>query len=129
MCFRDAFSRNRQPTIIPTPNPNVVIGEAKQMSPNDIQRINRLYCSMLNMFFSCEKTAFVHLYLPAEITTIQNLKHFNQDCVAAKQLGGHISTPTLLYAGLFSRGYSFSLLFLTHGLVFSVMSCSLFLIG
>ncbi|KAA0723451.1 High choriolytic enzyme 1 [Triplophysa tibetana] len=41
---RDAFSWNRQPTIIPIPNPNVVIGEAKQMSPNDIQRINRLYC-------------------------------------------------------------------------------------
>ncbi|KAI7814671.1 nephrosin precursor, partial [Triplophysa rosa] len=42
---RDAFSINRQPTIIPIPDPNVVIGEAQQMSPNDIQRINRLYCS------------------------------------------------------------------------------------
>ncbi|XP_051757614.1 low choriolytic enzyme-like [Ctenopharyngodon idella] len=42
---RYAFSRNNLPTMIPIPNSNVVIGNAKQMSPNDILRINKLYCS------------------------------------------------------------------------------------
>ncbi|KAM4744412.1 high choriolytic enzyme 1-like isoform 2-T3 [Anableps anableps] len=43
---RFAFSRNRQPTIVPIPNPNVEIGRATQMSRNDILRVNRLYrCS------------------------------------------------------------------------------------
>ncbi|TKS69455.1 Low choriolytic enzyme [Collichthys lucidus] len=40
---RFAFSRNRQPTIIPIPNNNVAIGRATQMSPIDILRVNRLY--------------------------------------------------------------------------------------
>ncbi|XP_074515858.1 low choriolytic enzyme-like isoform X1 [Sebastes fasciatus] len=40
---RFAFSRNRQPTIVPIPNPNAVIGEATEMSANDILRVNRLY--------------------------------------------------------------------------------------
>ncbi|XP_053181883.1 low choriolytic enzyme-like [Scomber japonicus] len=44
---RDAFSSNGQPTIVPIPDPNVSIGEAFQMSPTDIGRVNRLYrCSM-----------------------------------------------------------------------------------
>uniref|UniRef100_A0A6Q2Y3S3 Metalloendopeptidase n=1 Tax=Esox lucius TaxID=8010 RepID=A0A6Q2Y3S3_ESOLU len=43
---RFAFSRNRQPTILPIPDNNAVIGRATEMSPNDILRINRLYnCS------------------------------------------------------------------------------------
>ncbi|XP_059204928.1 high choriolytic enzyme 1-like [Centropristis striata] len=42
---RDAFSRNGQPTIIPIPDENVCIGRATKMSPNDILRVNRLYCS------------------------------------------------------------------------------------
>ncbi|KAJ8412876.1 hypothetical protein AAFF_G00104580 [Aldrovandia affinis] len=46
---RYAFSRNRQPTIVPIPNSNVAIGRATQMSPNDILRINRLYrCRLLH---------------------------------------------------------------------------------
>uniref|UniRef100_A0A8C6UKX7 Metalloendopeptidase n=1 Tax=Neogobius melanostomus TaxID=47308 RepID=A0A8C6UKX7_9GOBI len=40
---RFAFSRNRQPTIVPIPDPNVSIGRATQMSANDILRVNRLY--------------------------------------------------------------------------------------
>ncbi|XP_053178986.1 low choriolytic enzyme-like [Scomber japonicus] len=40
---RFAFSRNRQPTIVPIPNTNVPIGRATQMSPTDILRVNRLY--------------------------------------------------------------------------------------
>ncbi|XP_061592935.1 low choriolytic enzyme-like [Cololabis saira] len=40
---RFAFSSNRQPTIVPIPNANVVIGRATQMSRMDILRINRLY--------------------------------------------------------------------------------------
>ncbi|XP_008296657.1 high choriolytic enzyme 1-like [Stegastes partitus] len=40
---RFAFSRNRQPTIIPIPNANVTIGRATQMSATDILRVNRLY--------------------------------------------------------------------------------------
>lgn len=40
---RFAFSRNRQPTIIPIPDNNVAIGRAQQMSPTDILRVNRLY--------------------------------------------------------------------------------------
>ncbi|XP_036440035.1 high choriolytic enzyme 1-like [Colossoma macropomum] len=39
-----AFSRNRQPTIIPIPDPNVAIGRATKMSRMDILRIKRLYC-------------------------------------------------------------------------------------
>ncbi|XP_066513334.1 low choriolytic enzyme-like [Hoplias malabaricus] len=41
---RYAFSRNREPTIIPIPDSTVAIGLATQMSPTDILRINRLYC-------------------------------------------------------------------------------------
>ncbi|XP_067295698.1 nephrosin isoform X2 [Pseudorasbora parva] len=41
---RYAFSRNNEPTMIPIPNPNAVIGGAQQMSQNDINRINNLYC-------------------------------------------------------------------------------------
>ncbi|XP_045564438.1 low choriolytic enzyme-like [Salmo salar] len=40
---RFAFSKNNQPTILPIPDNNAVIGEATQMSPMDILRINRLY--------------------------------------------------------------------------------------
>uniref|UniRef100_A0A673KUA0 Metalloendopeptidase n=1 Tax=Sinocyclocheilus rhinocerous TaxID=307959 RepID=A0A673KUA0_9TELE len=43
---RKAFSRNNEPTMIPIPDGNVVIGEARSMSRNDILRINRLYCSI-----------------------------------------------------------------------------------
>ncbi|KAM9825750.1 low choriolytic enzyme-like [Syngnathus typhle] len=44
---RFAFSRNRQPTIIPIPNNNVAIGRADRMSPIDIRRVNLLYgCSV-----------------------------------------------------------------------------------
>ncbi|XP_063043818.1 low choriolytic enzyme-like [Engraulis encrasicolus] len=40
---RYAFSSNRQPTIVPYPNPNVAIGRSTQMSANDILRVKRLY--------------------------------------------------------------------------------------
>ncbi|XP_042265108.1 low choriolytic enzyme-like isoform X1 [Thunnus maccoyii] len=40
---RYAFSRNREPTIVPIPNSNVAIGRAVQMSRVDILRVNRLY--------------------------------------------------------------------------------------
>uniref|UniRef100_A0A3Q0QWH8 Metalloendopeptidase n=1 Tax=Amphilophus citrinellus TaxID=61819 RepID=A0A3Q0QWH8_AMPCI len=44
---RYAFTRNRQPTIVPIPDENVAIGRATTMSPIDILRVNRLYrCSM-----------------------------------------------------------------------------------
>ncbi|TRY82415.1 hypothetical protein DNTS_002492 [Danionella cerebrum] len=45
-----AFSSNNLPTMVPIPNSNVRIGEAQSMSPNDILRVNRLYCSMFNFF-------------------------------------------------------------------------------
>ncbi|KAM7406611.1 hypothetical protein PAMP_000981 [Pampus punctatissimus] len=48
---RFAFSRNRQPTIIPIPDNNVAIGRAVEMSPNDILRVNRLY--------RCNTTAYI----------------------------------------------------------------------
>ncbi|XP_077600968.1 high choriolytic enzyme 1-like [Stigmatopora nigra] len=41
---RYAFSRNNQPTMVPTPNANVNLGNANQMSKNDIVRLNSLYC-------------------------------------------------------------------------------------
>ncbi|XP_057191360.1 hatching enzyme 1.2-like isoform X2 [Triplophysa rosa] len=41
----NAFSRSDEPTIIPIPDPNVLIGKAKKMSYNDILRVNRLYCA------------------------------------------------------------------------------------
>ncbi|KAL6112714.1 uncharacterized protein ACO6RY_11160 [Pungitius sinensis] len=40
---RFAFSKNRMPTIVPIPDPNVAIGRATEMSPIDILRVNRLY--------------------------------------------------------------------------------------
>ncbi|KAL7833732.1 hypothetical protein AOLI_G00286920 [Acnodon oligacanthus] len=40
---RTAFSKNGQPTMIPIPNSNVAIGQATQMSNNDIIRLQRLY--------------------------------------------------------------------------------------
>ncbi|XP_077600640.1 high choriolytic enzyme 1-like [Stigmatopora nigra] len=41
---RYAFSRNNQPTMVPIPNANVNLGNANQMSKNDIVRLNSLYC-------------------------------------------------------------------------------------
>uniref|UniRef100_A0A3Q1J027 Metalloendopeptidase n=1 Tax=Anabas testudineus TaxID=64144 RepID=A0A3Q1J027_ANATE len=38
-----AFSKNNQPTITAKSNPNLVLGGAAQMSPNDVARVNRLY--------------------------------------------------------------------------------------
>ncbi|XP_069544756.1 low choriolytic enzyme-like, partial [Brachyistius frenatus] len=49
---RFAFSRNREPTIIPTPDANVAIGRATEMSRNDILRVQRLY--------NCNQTASLH---------------------------------------------------------------------
>ncbi|CAI5671934.1 unnamed protein product [Oreochromis niloticus] len=40
---RYAFSKNNQPTMVPIPNRNVMLGGATQMSKNDIDRLNRLY--------------------------------------------------------------------------------------
>uniref|UniRef100_A0A4W6FIS5 Metalloendopeptidase n=1 Tax=Lates calcarifer TaxID=8187 RepID=A0A4W6FIS5_LATCA len=40
---RYAFSGNNKPTMVPIPNANVEFGTAKQMSQNDITRLNRLY--------------------------------------------------------------------------------------
>ncbi|XP_030269940.1 low choriolytic enzyme-like [Sparus aurata] len=40
---RYAFSRNNQPTMVPIPNSNVSFGNAKEMSRNDIARLNTLY--------------------------------------------------------------------------------------
>ncbi|XP_076854977.1 low choriolytic enzyme-like [Brachyhypopomus gauderio] len=41
--YRTAFSKNGQPTMVPIPNSNVAIGQATEMSQNDITRLNRLY--------------------------------------------------------------------------------------
>ncbi|KAJ0056443.1 hypothetical protein NL108_008044 [Boleophthalmus pectinirostris] len=41
--FRTAFSKNGQPTMIPIPDPNVELGNAPEMSSNDIKRLNTLY--------------------------------------------------------------------------------------
>nr|ADG29153.1 astacin like metalloprotease [Epinephelus coioides] len=38
-----AFSKNNQPTMLPIPNNNVSFGNAKEMSRNDIARLNTLY--------------------------------------------------------------------------------------
>ncbi|XP_034039619.1 high choriolytic enzyme 1-like isoform X2 [Thalassophryne amazonica] len=38
-----AFSRNNQPTMLPIPDANVSFGNAKEMSRNDIARVNTLY--------------------------------------------------------------------------------------
>ncbi|KAF3686988.1 Low choriolytic enzyme [Channa argus] len=38
-----AFSKNNQPTMLPIPDPNVSFGNAKEMSRNDIARLNKLY--------------------------------------------------------------------------------------
>ncbi|XP_038557544.1 low choriolytic enzyme-like [Micropterus salmoides] len=40
---RTAFSKNKQPTMVPIPNPNVSFGNAKEMSRNDIARLKKLY--------------------------------------------------------------------------------------
>ncbi|XP_042268205.1 high choriolytic enzyme 1-like [Thunnus maccoyii] len=38
-----AFSKNKKPTMVPIPDPNVEFGMATEMSQNDIDRLNRLY--------------------------------------------------------------------------------------
>ncbi|XP_061594316.1 high choriolytic enzyme 1-like [Cololabis saira] len=38
-----AFSKNGQPTIISKANPNLIFGHARDMSTNDIARVNKLY--------------------------------------------------------------------------------------
>ncbi|XP_042565006.1 vascular endothelial growth factor receptor kdr-like isoform X2 [Clupea harengus] len=43
LCFRDTFSKNGQPTLVPKPDSSAPIGTARRMSRNDITRINRLY--------------------------------------------------------------------------------------
>ncbi|XP_075966294.1 hatching enzyme 1.2-like [Anarhichas minor] len=40
---KTAFSKNNQPTMVPIPNSNVSFGNAKEMSRNDIARLNTLY--------------------------------------------------------------------------------------
>ncbi|KAL7831155.1 hypothetical protein SRHO_G00306570 [Serrasalmus rhombeus] len=40
-----AFSMNGQPTMVPIPNKNVVMGHATEMNANDILRVNKLYCT------------------------------------------------------------------------------------
>ncbi|KAJ0056480.1 hypothetical protein NL108_008043 [Boleophthalmus pectinirostris] len=40
---RYAFSKNNLPTMEPIPDPNVIFGQATEMSQNDIIRLNRLY--------------------------------------------------------------------------------------
>ncbi|XP_005987015.1 low choriolytic enzyme-like isoform X2 [Latimeria chalumnae] len=43
---RYAFSKNRQPTIVPKPDPSVPIGQARTFDRVDIRKLNRLYkCS------------------------------------------------------------------------------------
>uniref|UniRef100_A0A4W6FJ08 Peptidase M12A domain-containing protein n=1 Tax=Lates calcarifer TaxID=8187 RepID=A0A4W6FJ08_LATCA len=41
--FSTAASWNGLPTMVPIPDPNVQLGEATQMSRNDVIRVNRLY--------------------------------------------------------------------------------------
>ncbi|XP_072321278.1 hatching enzyme 1.2-like isoform X2 [Eucyclogobius newberryi] len=41
--FRTAFSKNGQPTMVPIPNANVNLGNAREMSANDKKRLNTLY--------------------------------------------------------------------------------------
>ncbi|GLD67003.1 high choriolytic enzyme 1-like protein [Lates japonicus] len=53
-----AFSKNNQPTMLPIPNSNVSFGNAKEMSRNDIARLNTLYkCSRLKV--ELEKAALM----------------------------------------------------------------------
>ncbi|XP_029000641.2 low choriolytic enzyme-like [Betta splendens] len=40
---RYAFSKNNLPTMVPIPDSNVSLGQATQMSQNDLARLNRLY--------------------------------------------------------------------------------------
>uniref|UniRef100_A0A669BGU5 Metalloendopeptidase n=1 Tax=Oreochromis niloticus TaxID=8128 RepID=A0A669BGU5_ORENI len=50
---RYAFSKNNQPTMVPIPNSNVMLGGATQMSKNDIDRLNRLYQFSCKNFLNC----------------------------------------------------------------------------
>uniref|UniRef100_A0A3B4EZE4 Metalloendopeptidase n=1 Tax=Pundamilia nyererei TaxID=303518 RepID=A0A3B4EZE4_9CICH len=59
---RFAFSRDREPTIVPIPDENVAIGRATEMSANDILRVNRLYtCSMYLVSFLFVSFSFLFL--------------------------------------------------------------------
>ncbi|XP_012691988.2 hatching enzyme 1.2-like [Clupea harengus] len=40
---RFAFSKNKKPTMVPVPNNDVEFGKAREMSKNDIIKVNRLY--------------------------------------------------------------------------------------
>lgn len=55
---RFAFSRNREPTIVPIPDENVAIGRATEMSANDILRVNRLYTCSSNVPIPVQRNKF-----------------------------------------------------------------------
>ncbi|XP_072448963.1 low choriolytic enzyme-like [Chiloscyllium punctatum] len=45
---RYAFSKNKRPTMVPIPNPNVEIGQSRGLSTKDVIKINKLYeCAKL----------------------------------------------------------------------------------
>ncbi|XP_039624323.1 uncharacterized protein LOC120538842 [Polypterus senegalus] len=54
-----AFSKNGDPTMVPFPNSNIVIGQRKAFSDNDILRINLFYnCDMSQLGAACEFYSF-----------------------------------------------------------------------
>ncbi|KAM4744339.1 high choriolytic enzyme 1-like [Anableps anableps] len=53
----DAFSKNGKPTIVAKSNPNLKFGNAKEMSANDIIRINKLYeCKLPGLKWSASRS-------------------------------------------------------------------------
>lgn len=73
---RYAFSRNRQPTIVPIPNSNVAIGRATQMSPTDILRVNLLYrCSMYLFTPYPQQNNFLHVSIAIYIIYLLRKQH------------------------------------------------------
>ncbi len=75
--FRFAFSKKRQPPIIPIPDSNVSIGRAEKMNSNDTRRINRLYCSL---FLSPLFLLLIHLKYNFEIFVTGYLDKQTKSC-------------------------------------------------
>uniref|UniRef100_A0A3Q1CFE7 Metalloendopeptidase n=1 Tax=Amphiprion ocellaris TaxID=80972 RepID=A0A3Q1CFE7_AMPOC len=68
-----AFSKNNKPTMVPIPNSNVSFGNAKEMSRNDIARLNNLY--------KCCEFTRVHYKYTVQYRHIQPLVQLSSDLI------------------------------------------------
>lgn len=92
-CCRYAFSKNNQPTMLPKPNPNVPFGSAKEMSHNDIARLNTLYKCC-----ECPHEHIMNIYAHTCVSTvclyIELLANPRLCCLLLQRKPPHVLTDT-----------------------------------